>query len=363
MIDRRLFNEIDWLLVGLMVLVCLIGVVFIYGSSHFLPGSYHLKQLVWMAVGLLVMTLIASVDYKFLLAYSPVFYVLTVAVLAGLLAWANLVAGTKSWFRTGLFQVQPSEAAKVVMILVLARIFAGHRERFVPSRLVLLTLAVAFVPLALITLQPDLGTVLTFLPLVGGALVLAGLKKKTVALFLVASIVVGVGGWNLVLRDYQKKRVVMLLNPHQDARGAGYQVIQSRIAVGSGGFTGKGFMKGSQSQLRFLPARHTDFIFSVIGEELGFVGVLLIMVLYALILARIFLTVPKARDRSGVYIVFLAGMLIAFQFLINIMMVVGLFPVTGVTLPFLSYGGSSLISSFAACGLVINVGMRRLANV
>jgi rod shape determining protein RodA len=180
---------------------------------------------------------------------------------------------------------------------------------------------------------------------------------------LLAALVLGVGGWNFGLKDYQKKRLTTLLNPLHDPRGSGYQIIQSKIAIGSGGLSGKGFMKGTQSQLRFLPARHTDFIFSVIGEEAGFLGVFVVIGLYFFMLARMFQAVSKARDRAGVYIVFTASLLIAFQFLVNILMIIGLFPVVGITLPFLSYGGSSLLTSYVACGLILNVRMRRFANV
>lgn len=362
-IDRRLFEEIDWVLVGLSIFLALIGVMFIYDSSHLLTGHYFVRQLLWVLVGIGVMGTVAAVDYKFLLSFSPVFYGLIVTALAGLLLWATIIAGTKSWIRTGLFQIQPSEIAKIVMILVMARFFADHNSKYVPTPLAVKAIGVAALPLILIAVQPDLGTAMTFIPIIGGALVLGGLKKRTVSIILIAAVLVGVVGWNFALHDYQKKRVVMLLNPHQDPRGAGYQVIQSKIAVGSGGLTGKGFMKGSQNQLRFLPARHTDFIFSVIAEELGFLGVLFIIGLYTLLLWRIFRIVEKAQDRAGVYIVFLSGLLIAFQFLVNIMMVIGLFPVTGVTLPLMSYGGSSLITSFAVCGLVLNVRMRRFAHV
>jgi rod shape determining protein RodA len=260
-------------------------------------------------------------------------------------------------------QLQPSELAKIVMILVFARLFAEYKSAYLTMQVTLLALAVAGVPLLLIIAQPDLGTAMTFLAIIGGAFILAGLKRKAIVLIVLAALVLGIGGWTIGLKDYQKKRITTLIDPAGDPRGSGYQVIQSKIAIGSGGLAGKGFQKGSQSQLRFLPARHTDFIFSVIGEETGFLGVFVVIVLYFGLLARMFLSVAKARDRAGVYIIFTASLLIAFQFLVNVMMIIGLFPVVGITLPFLSYGGSSLLTSFVACGLVMNVKMRRFANV
>jgi len=363
MIDRRLFQEVDWVLIGLVLLNSLIGVVFIYSASHFVPGAYYLKQVFWIGAGLAALVLVALVDYKFLVSLSPYFYGLTVALLAALPIFARVIAGTRSWFALGSFRFQPSEIAKIVIILVFARLFGQYKGDYLSSRFTASALVLAGIPLVLIVLQPDLGTALVFTAVVGGGLVLAGLKKRTLAVFLLVSLAVGAGGWHFGLKDYQKRRVTTLLSPHQDPQGSGYQVIQSRIAIGSGGLTGKGFKNGSQVQLRFLPARHTDFVFSVVGEEFGFLGVLTVIALYFLMLARMFQAVAKARDRAGGYIVFMTSLLIAFQFLVNILMIIGLFPVTGITLPFLSYGGSSLLASYIACGLILNVRMRRFANV
>jgi len=363
MIDRRLFEDIDWVLIGLVLLLSLLGVFFIYSSSHFLPGNYYLRQLIWIGIGIVAAFLVVIVDYKFLLSFSIYFYVLIIGVLAASLVFARLVAGTKSWVKFGLFQIQPSELAKVVLILVFARIFAEYKGRYLNAQSTALALVVAGVPLVLIMLQPDLGTALTFVAIFGAAFILGGLKKKTIIILLALSLVVGAGGWTFGLKGYQKKRLTTLFNPREDPRGSGYQINQSKIAIGSGGLTGKGFMKGSQSQLRFLPARHTDFIFSVIGEEFGFLGVFIVFLLYFLTLARMFLSVAKARDRAGVYLIFMASVLVTFQFFINVLMIIGLFPVTGIPLPFLSYGGSSLLGNFIACGLILNVKMRRFANV
>lgn len=363
MIDRRLIGEVDWVLIGLVLLNSLIGVLFIYSASHFLPGAYYLKQLFFIGAGLAALVLVVLVDYKFLVSFSPYFYGLTVALLGGVLVFARLIAGTRSWIAVGFLRFQPSEVAKIVMILLLARLFAGHKGSTLTPRLTALALILAGVPFLLIVLQPDLGTAMVFAAVVAGAFVLAGLKKKAVVVFLLLSLALGAGGWNFGLKEYQKRRLTTLLAPHQDPQGSGYQVIQSRIAIGSGGLTGKGFKKGPQIQLRFLPARHTDFIFSVVGEEFGFAGVFTVVLLYFLMLARMFGSIAKARDRAGVYIIFMASLLIGFQFLVNILMIIGLFPVTGITLPFISYGGSSLLASFIACGLILNVRMRRFANV
>ena len=363
MIDRRVFKDIDWVLIGLLLVNSLIGVVFIYSSSHFLPVNYTLRQASWILFSLAVLFLLLAVDYKVLMTFSPYLYFGCLAVLAGTLIFARLVAHTRSWITFRSFQIQPSEITKIALILILGRVFSEYKRGYLKSNVATQALLLFGLPFLLVAIQPDLGTALTLVPILAGAFILAGLRKKTVIFFLIVALAAGFAGWNLGLKDYQKRRLTTLFNPAQDPRGAGYHILQSKIAIGSGGLTGKGLLKGSQSQLRFLPARHTDFIFSVIGEETGFLGTAFVMLTYFLLLARMFAAASKARDRAGVYIVFMATLLVAFQFLINVMMIIGLFPVTGVPLPLLSYGGSSLLSNFLACGLVINVRMRRFANI
>jgi rod shape determining protein RodA len=180
---------------------------------------------------------------------------------------------------------------------------------------------------------------------------------------LLLTVLAGIAGWNFYLKDYQKERLMTVVFPGRDPQGSGYHILQSRIALGSGGFLGKGFTLGTQSQLKFLPARHTDFVFSVIGEEFGFVGVFAVLFLYGVFLSRLFQAVRKSRDRAGVYIVFMVSLMISFQLLVNVAMVIGLFPIVGIPLPLLSYGGSSLLANFLGVGLVLNVKMRRFANL
>ncbi len=362
MLDKRLVRDTDWILVAILLLVSVLGIVVIYSASHVLPGRFALRQAVWILISLGGMFLLAAVDYKLLLALSPYVYGLVTAALAGLLVFARFIAGTKSWFTLGLLQVQPSELCKIAVILLLARLFADYKEAYVSNHMAVVAMAVIGAPFALTVLQPDLGTAMTFMPIALGAFVLAGLRKKTIAILLLLAALGGAAGWKFVLHDYQRKRLTTLVNPGQDARGAGYQVRQSMIAIGSGGLTGKGYLRGSQSQLRFLPARHTDFIFSVVGEEFGFAGVFVVISLYITLLARMFRSTARSRDRAGVYIVFMAATLITFELLVNVLMIIGLFPVTGVPMPFLSYGGSSLLSNYLAVGLVLNVGMRRFVN-
>ena len=363
MIDRVQLREIDLTLIALLILNSLVGAALIYSASRFSPGNFFVRQLVWLGISLIVLFLSLSIDYKLWMGISPTLYAVFLAALVALLLFGRGISGARSWFRLAFFGGQPSEPMKIVVLLLVALIFSDFRRPKITADLAALGGGAVAVPMLLIAAQPDLGTAMSFLPIPLAAFFFAGLSRRTVAVILIAAVVLGFVGWNLVLKDYQKKRILTLLNPNEDPRGAGYHVRQSRIAIGSGGLTGKGYLKGTQSQLRFLPARHTDFIFSVLGEEFGFLGVFVVLLLYFLFLARIFLSVPKSGDRAGMYVIFMAASLLTFPFLVNTMMIIGLFPVTGVPIPLLSYGGSSLLTTYFAVGLVLNVKMRRFVNV
>jgi len=363
MIDRVHLREIDWILTALVVVNSLVGVLLIYSATSAGGGAQALKQLLWLGAGFAVFFLTISIDYKVWMAFAPYIFGLFLLFMAGLFVFGRTVAGSRSWIRIASVGGQPSEIAKIVVVLLLARLFSEYRAPYATTGMIALSLAVVGAPIGLILLQPDFGTAMCFLPILFGALVLAGLRRKTVIVFLVGALALGAIGWGFVLKDYQKKRIETVINPAQDPRGAGYHVRQSQIAIGSGGLTGKGFLKGTQSGLKFLPARHTDFIFAVLGEEFGFFGVFVVLGLYFAMLARMFKSVGRSRDRAGIYITFLAASVIAFQFLVNILMIVGLLPITGIPIPLLSYGGSSLFATYFAVGLIVNVKMRRFANV
>ncbi len=363
MINRNVIGNLDWILIGLMLLNSAIGVVFIYSSSHYSPGNYYIKQILWIFISLAALFLLLMVDYKFLVTYSHYFYIIVLGILAGVLLFGTLVSGARRWIVFHFFRAQPSEITKIVLILLLASVFSGFRKNYLNWGKGILSAATVAVPFFLVALQPDLGTALSYIPILIAALLLAGLKKRTIILLLIATLLVGLAAWNFALKDYQKKRITTLISPSQDPLGSSYHIIQSKIAIGSGGFFGKGFKKGTQSQLRFLPARHTDFIFSVIGEEFGFLGIALAVLSYFFFLLRAFQSVGQSRDRAGVFIVFMVAVMITFQFVINVMMVIGLFPIAGIPLPLLSYGGSSLLTNYLGVSLVLNVKMRRFVNV
>jgi len=363
MIDRNQLQNIDWGLIGLLILNSVIGIAFIYSSSHYLPGNHALKQFFFLLVAITALFVLLTINYSVLVTYSLYFYSIAIIVLSGILLFGQLTAGTKSWIVLPFFQIQPSEITKILVILVLAHMFSAYKRDALSFGYGLLSILIVGIPILLVGLQPDLGTALTYLPILMAIFVAVGLKKRTIIFLVIMALLLGIVGWSVILKDYQKERITTLLSPEKDPLGSGYQTIQSKIAIGSGGFLGKGYKKGTQSQLRFLPARHTDFIFSVIGEEFGFVGVIGTFLLYFLFLARLFQSATMARDRAGFFISYMVAVMIAFQFFVNVLMTIGLFPIAGIPLPLISYGGSSLLTNFLAVSLVINVRMRRFVNV
>lgn len=363
MINRTLFINIDWILICLLVINSLIGVAIIYSSSHYLPGNYFLRQIFWIIVSLGALLLFLSIDYIVLITYSLYFYLFFLAILSGILVFGHGVAGARSWIKLPFFQIQPSELIKIAIILLLTQLFTEFKKRTVTWKKGFTSITFIIIPCFLVSLQPDLGTAFSYSFILMAALILAGLNRKTLVVLLIFAFIIGIIGWDFFLRDYQKKRLKTLIFPSEDPLGAGYHIIQSKIAIGSGGFLGKGYKRGTQSQLRFLPARHTDFIFSVIAEEFGFLGIIGALLFYFLLIFRLFQSVLKSRDRAGVYITFMVSLMIAAQFFVNVFMTIGLFPVTGIPLPLLSYGGSSLLTTYLAVSLVLNVKMRRFVNV
>jgi rod shape determining protein RodA len=361
MVDRRLLFNMDWVLLGATLLLCCIGVATIYSATYTgRNANLYYRQIYWVGLGLVVLALALAADYRRLVDRSLLLYLVLIAALV-LVLFGPTIAGTRRWFRLGPVLLQPSEFAKIVAALIAAKLFAEAKK----ETLGLLDLAAPGfaigVIVVLIAIEPDLGTAATLLPCFLAVAFLAGLRVRAMLGLGVVFLTMGAVTWQFA-RPYQKERVYIFVGTKEDPKGAGYQSDQSRIAVGSGGLSGRGFMKGSQSQLGYLPARHTDFIFSVLAEETGFVGVAVVLGLYLLVLWRGLETAHLARDRVGAFLV--AGIMgaLSFQVIYNVAMVAGLVPVKGLPLPFMSYGGSSIISSLLAVGLVLNVRMRRFAN-
>lgn len=362
MIDRKYLASLDWVLLLAVFLLAGTGVALVASASQSSPTNYAQRQATWCAIGLVLMLLSLSVDYHRLIDSAVLLYLPVIAALLYLLVFGRLVSGARSWIVLGSVRVQPSEFAKIAIALLLAKYFADFRQTLVTRREVGAVALIAGVPIALILVQPDLGTAVTCLPIVGACLLLAGLRVKWILLMAAAGMVLSLLAWGFFLKDYQKARIVSFLAPEADPRGSGYHSIQSRIAVGSGGFSGKGYKQGSQSRLEFLPARHTDFVFSVLAEEEGFIGTLSVLGLYSLLVLRGFQAARKARDREGLYLAASLTCLLAFHTIINVGMVAGMLPITGIPLPFLSYGGSFLAVCFIAVGLILNVRLRRTVN-
>jgi rod shape determining protein RodA len=364
MTERRLVFRIDYLLAALAVALGLVGVVLIRSATLNKPAFEGLwqKQLLILGVGAVLTFLVGMISYKVLLRFAMPVYLLVVATLLVLAVAGRVTGGAKSWFIFGAHNLQPSEFAKVALILIMARMFNAIERSNLTLSDAFKPLAVAAVPMALTAAQPDLGTAITMVPLMLGIAIIAGLRFRSVVALLLIGFILFSFAWMFVLKDYQKERLRSFLNPGDDPKQSGYQIHQSLIAIGSGGLVGKGLFLGSQSQLNFVPAQHTDFIFSVLGEELGFVSVVGVLLLFTAFFARALVRIREVHDAAGVYIIVGAVSFLAFQAVINILMSVGMFPTTGVPLPFLSYGGSSLLTNMIAVGLIISVYAHRSAQ-
>lgn len=353
---KRFLRGLDWVLIGQVTAISLIGVLAVF-SATYRVGELHpiwLRQLFWLFVAFGGMLTVARVDYRLWLELAYPLYMLSVFFLILVLLVGDPTKGAQRWLRFGPISFQPSEFAKMAMILVLAR-FLGSRsvEVYFLGNLVR-ALALLAPPLFLILKQPDMGSALLLIPLSVVLLYVVGVPGRWLAYLFLLGAASSPLVWHF-LRDYQRKRFEAFLNPQADPLGAGYNIIQSIIAIGSGGVAGKGFLQGSQTQLSFIPEHHTDFIFSVVGEEWGFLGSALLLGLYLAFLTRCFRIALRGRDREGMLLAGGITVLFTVQVLVNVGMVVGLLPVTGITLPFVSYGGSSLFYSWCAVGVLLNV--------
>jgi rod shape determining protein RodA len=364
MFERRLYYHIDWALVVAILALCTLGVVMINSTTADPTRALsrlYITQLWAIVLGLLAMVFMLTLDYRTFTDKSHLIYIGMCALLVYVIFFGMVQMGARRWIPLKIFNLQPSEFAKVAVALVLAKFFGENRGA--PSWADLAVGGVlTLIPLALIAKEPDLGTAVTLIPVFFAIAYLAGMRMRIFGLLFLCLLLAAPIAWKFALKDYQKSRVSTFLDPSQDAKGAGYQQIQARITVGSGGLTGKGFKKGTQGQLRFLPVAHNDFIFSVLAEEQGFAGVLVALGLYLFVILRALEAARLAKDRLGSYLVLGVLASFTFQVIYNITMSAGLAPVKGLTLPLMSYGGSSMIATLAGFGLVLNVRMRRFTN-
>ncbi len=369
MFERRLYFHVDWLLLAAVLVITGIGLTMIYSTTYVrlpdgtgLPGREFLTQVYALGLGGIALVVCLMIDYRKLAEHSLILFGALVALLIFVLVSGNSAGGAQRWIEIGRFKVQPSEFARVTLALILAMYFGENRRGARTPTDIFVGCFFAVVPFVLIAKQPDLGTAVTLIPVAFGIAYLAGLRLRLIGIALGLAILLAPIAWNFALKEYQKSRIIIFLDPEQDPRGAGYQPIQARVSVGSGGLLGKGFMQGTQGQYKFLPVAHNDFIFSVLAEEHGFLGVLAALGLYLFVILRSIEAARMAKDRIGAYLV--GGLICGFSFQViyNITMSAGLAPVKGLTLPLMSYGGSSMIATLAAFGLILNVRMRRFTN-
>jgi rod shape determining protein RodA len=362
----RRYRDFDWVLLGLLAVLSVVSVLEIKSATAMTKfHGFDAQQIKFLLVGVVVMFVISLVDYHQLLEIVPWAYGISLVSLVAVKLVGTKVLGARRWIRLpGGGHFQPSEWVKLVLILMVARFFWTRASRSLMWLDIGKVFALVGLPMLLVLTQPDLGTSLTYVPILVVGLFLGGISWKQTLILLVAFTLVGFVAVKSgkVLKPYQVKRLTIFTNPGDDPSGAGYQILQSKIAVGSGGLWGKGTNQGTQTQGDFLPIPYTDFIFAALSEEHGFIGAVGVLLLYFLILMRLIQNAQTAKDAPGSFIVMGVVSVMTFQIMVNVGMVVGMMPVTGIPLPLLSYGGSSVLFSFLSLGIVMNIRMRRFVN-
>jgi rod shape determining protein RodA len=358
----RHLSSVDLGLAVSALLLTAIGLATVHSASAEMPIDYFPRQAAWVGVGILLLVVVMSIDYHVLMDFSVVLYGLGLVSLVLVLFIGVERGGAANWIQIGPWQFQPSEFAKLATALFTARYLAGLNMRYLGLRQIFTAALIVGVPIVLVAIEPDMGGAAMYTPLLAGMLLVAGIRPRLLITAALLALVLGAGVWTFGMQGYQRQRVLTFLYPESDPLGAGYQVRQSKIAVGSGELLGKGYMQGTQSQLRFLPARHTDFILAVLAEEWGFLGVITVLGLYALYIRSAARIAMRARDRAGILVVTGLLSVICFHVLYNTAMVVGFLPITGIPIPFLSYGGSFTMVNFIATGIILGVDLRRYVN-
>jgi rod shape determining protein RodA len=362
MIDRRLWGQLDARVIILTVALTVIGIVNLFSATISMPTEglpFYLRQLLWFGIGTLLCLLVFIIDYRYYKEFAYPFYLMVLAAVLCVLIYGLVVGGGQRWVKMGFFYFQPSELMKIALILALARYFAQHERRdgyrlrdlFIPA-------IITIVPTLLIVKQPDLGTAVVMVFIFFSIVLFVKIRFKSLLILCMTAILATPFFW-FFLKGYQRTRILTLLNPNVDPLGASYHIIQSKIAVGSGGILGKGFLQGTQCKLHFLPEHHTDFIFAVLGEEWGFVGCVVVLALYAALILWGLSRGVRTQDRYGSIIAFGVTAMIFWHVVINVGMVLGMMPVVGLPLPLLSYGGSATVVTLIGIGLLLNVRARR----
>jgi rod shape determining protein RodA len=361
-VDRRLLLGFDWFLFLAILGLSAAGVAAIWSTTDGTSlNSYFGKQLTYLCWAVLVFLVLLYFDYHIFSDYITFIYLAGLLVLGSVLMFGHRIHGNKSWINLGVFSVQPSEFMKILVIIALAKYYSELDREYLEFRELAIGALIVFAPAILVVLQGDLGTTVTFFPIYAVLSLLAGIRRKHLIIVLVAVAVAMPPAW-FMLRNHQRNRIETVFNPSKDPQRLGYQTLQSEIAIGSGQFFGKGFKQGSQGHLGFLPARHTDFVFAVFAEEKGFVGGIAILGLFLFIAFELLRMACEAKDKIGTLIVVGVLSMFLFHSIINIGMVIGLIPIAGIPLPFVSAGGSSLISFYASMGFCMSIRMRRYVN-
>jgi len=360
MIDRRLLTHFDWPVLILILIISCIGVLNLY-SATFGEVESHLyaKQILWIGIGLAFALFITVFDYRFYRDFAYIFYGISLVLLIAVLIYSMINPEASRWIKIGPFFIQPAEPAKITIILSFAKYFDrfSKRDGYLLRELII-PFIILLVPSLMVAKQPDLGTAIGFLLIGFSILLFVKIKWKSLVIMIIGGTSIIPFVWHFLM-PYQKRRILTFFNPDLDPLGAGYHIIQSKIAIGSGGFLGKGFLKGTQCKLHFLPAQHTDFVFSVLAEEWGLLGGFILLGLYLfLILWGLNISI-RSKDRFGAIVAFGVVSMIFWHMIINIGMALGIMPVVGIPLPFMSYGGSAIISMMAGVGLLLNISMRR----
>lgn len=363
---KRELKNIEWSILIIAIILCIIGLVALFSATQETEHDDFNKQCIWFVVSLVIMVGVMLIDYETLVKMSPIFYGLFIVLLIGVL-FTPEINGATSWFDIGFFSFQPGEFAKIFVILFLAMAITKIQERGKgeinrPTRLLVL-LAILGVPVLLIVKQPDLGTAAAFIVAAALMIITAGIDKRYIIATVVLVVVSVPVIYNFLLPEHAKSRIDIFLNPESDPRGAGYNIIQSKLAIGAGGLTGMGLLKGNQTQLGFLYPKTTDFIYAVIGEEMGFIIAGAVIILYVVLITKCIYVAKTAKDEAGSLIAIGITGVFLFHVLENIGMVMGLLPITGVPLPFISYGGSSLITNFICIGILLNISSKRQKTI
>lgn len=363
---KRELKNIEWSILIIALILSIIGLVALFSATQETEHEDFYKQCIWLVISLVIMIIVMLIDYELLVKVSPFLYGFFIILLVAVL-FTSPINGATSWFDIGFFSFQPGEFAKIFVILFLAYAIRKIQEKGKnninkPTRLLLL-LAIVGLPVLLIIKQPDYGTAAAFIVATVMMLIVSGIDKKYIIVSTILVIVSVPIIYNFILPEHAKTRIDIFLNPESDPRGAGYNIIQSKLAIGAGGLTGMGLFKGNQTQLGFLYPKTTDFIFAVIGEEMGFVVSAAIIILYVFLIVKGFFIAKTAKDELGTLIASGITGVFLFHMVENIGMVMGLLPITGVPLPFISYGGSSLITNFISIAILLNISSKRQKTI